>query len=67
MGNIYRFSEFYAAHQYNKENNPISNQIYDTLAEFQNQNKQIILCKVPIHIGIKGNEEVNKRAKRQQI
>ena len=29
----------------------------------QNQGKQLTLCKVPVHIGIKGNEEVEKAAK----
>ena len=36
------------------------NQIYSILAELQNQDKQIILCKVSAH---KGNEEANKTAK----
>ena len=46
------------------ENPPMLNQIYDILAELQNQKKQLTLCKVPTHIGIKGNEEVDKAAKR---
>ena len=49
--------------KYNKENNLISNQIYDILVELQNQIKLIILCKVPEHKGIKGNEEADKTAK----
>ena len=47
-----------------RENHPILNQIYDTLAELHKQKKQIILCKVPAHIGIKGNEEADKAAKK---
>ena len=39
---------------------PILNQIYDILTELQNQGKQIILYKVPVLIGIKGNEEADK-------
>ena len=51
------------ANENNRENQPILNQIYDILSEFHNQEKQITLCKVPAHIGIKGNEEANKAAK----
>ena len=47
----------------NKENHPILNQIYDILAELQNQGKQITICKVPAHIEVKGNEEDDKAAK----
>ena len=49
----------------NWENLPILNQIYDILAELNNQGKQLILCKVPAHIpvGVKGNEEADKSAK----
>ena len=39
------------------------NQIYYILVEFQNQDKQILLCKVLTHIGIKGKEEIDKVAK----
>ena len=38
------------------------NQIYEILVELQIQNKQIILCKVPSHIGVEGNEEADKAA-----
>ena len=41
--------------EYNKENHPILNWIYDILVELQKQDKQIMLCKVPIQTGIKGN------------
>ena len=47
----------------NRENYPILMQIYDILVELHKQEKQIILCKVPAHIGIKGNEEADKAAK----
>ena len=47
----------------NKENHPILNQIYDLLADLKEQKKQITLCKVPAHAGIKGNEEADKAAK----
>ena len=47
----------------NRENHLILNQIYDILAELQNQGKQITLCKVPAHIGVKGNEEADIAAK----
>ena len=38
-------------------------QIYDILAELKAQVKNIILFKVPAHMGIKGNEETDKAAK----
>ena len=41
----------------NKDNYSILNQVYDILAELQNKGKQIILCKIPTHKGIKGNEQ----------
>ena len=47
----------------NRENHPILNQIYDILAELQNQGKQITICKVPAHIGVKGNKEADRAAK----
>ena len=47
----------------NRENHPIFNQIYDILTKLYNQGKQITLCKVLAHIGIKGNEEADKAAK----
>ena len=46
----------------NRENYPILNQIYDILAELNNQGKQIMLCKVPAHMGIKRNKEAAKQA-----
>ena len=33
------------------------------LTELNKQGKRIILCKVPAHIRIKGNEEADKAAK----
>ena len=47
----------------NRENNSVLNQIFDILAELHNQGKRIILCKVPAHIQIRGNEEADKAAK----
>ena len=44
----------------NRESHPMLNQIYDVLTELHNQEKQLALCKVPAHIGIKGNEETDK-------
>ena len=46
--------------EYNKENHSILNQIDDIPAELQAQDKKITLCKVPAHIGIKGNEEAKQ-------
>ena len=40
---------------------------YSILVEMQMQNKQIILCKVPAHKGVKGNEETDKAANKQLI
>ena len=40
----------------NRNNLPLFNQIYDILAELQNQGKQITLCQILAHIGIKGNK-----------
>ena len=49
----------------NRENHPILNQIYDMiLAELHNQEKQIILCKVLAHMGIKVNKEADKASAR---
>ena len=42
--------------KFNKENNPILNQIYNILKKFNNQELHIILCKIPAHMGIKVNE-----------
>ena len=50
----------------NRENYPILNQIYDILAELQNQDKQIIQYKVLAHIGIKGNEMKQIKQKNKQ-
>ena len=47
----------------NRENHPILNQMYDTQTELYNQGKQITLCKVLAHMGIKGNFEANKADK----
>ena len=44
----------------NRENHPILNQVYDIIAELHNQGKQITLCKVLEHSGIKGNEKADK-------
>ena len=63
MCNICRLIEFNAGHWRQQRNHPILNKIYDTLAELHIQGKQITLCKVPAHIGIKGKEEANKAAK----
>ena len=49
----------------NRENHTILNQIYDILTKLQNQGKKLTLCKVPAHIGIKGNEEADKAAKQE--
>ena len=49
--------------EYNKEYHPILNQIYIT--SYQNsmhKTEKIILCKVPTHIGIKGNKKTEKQA-----
>ena len=47
-----------------RENCPILNQIYDILTELQNQKKQLTQCKVPAHIGVKGNKEADKTGNR---
>ena len=49
--------------EYNKENHPVLNQIYDILAELQAQDKKITLCKVLAYMRIEGNEEADKAAK----
>ena len=43
--------------EYNIENHP----------ELQAQDKKITLCKVPTHMGIKGNKGSDKAAKKQYI
>ena len=48
--------------KYNKESHPILNQIYDILAEFQKQDKQIILCK---SLCTRRKKEIKKQIKRQ--
>ena len=63
MGYIYRFPELYKVIEYNKEQNPILNQIYDILADLQKQKNQITLCKVLTLVGVRGNEEADKAAK----
>ena len=35
------------------------NQMCDILAELQAQYKKVTLCKVPAHMGIKGNEAID--------
>ena len=46
----------------NKENHPILNQIYNIQTELHSLGKQLTLCKVPAHIGVKVNEEADKAA-----
>ena len=60
MFNIYKLAEFNVFHREQQKNHPILNQIYGILAELHG--KQIILCKVPSHIVIKGNEMEDKTA-----
>ena len=48
----------------NRENRPKINKIYDVLTEFHEQRKQLTLCKVSTHLGIKGNEEAEKTGNR---
>ena len=55
MGNMYRLLRSMLANENNRENHPILNPIYDILTELPNQGKQLTLCKVPAHIGVKGN------------
>ena len=43
--------------EYNKENQLILNQIYNTLVELKVQDKKITPSKIPAHIRIKGNEK----------
>ena len=49
--------------EYNKKNHSILNQINDILAELQEQDKMITLCKVPAHMRIKGKKEADKATK----
>ena len=64
MGNIY-FDTLCSmlSIENNRENHPILNQMYDILTELQKQRKQLTLCKVSTHKGVKGNEEADKAAK----
>ena len=47
----------------NSENHPIQSQIFDILSDLYNQGKLLTLYKVPVHMGVKGNEETDKTAK----
>ena len=49
--------------EFNIENYPLQNQIYDIIAELKNQGKHITLYKIPVHIGFEGNESAGKAAK----
>ena len=40
---------------------------YHSLTELQNQVKQIILCKVPAYIGIKGNEAAKQATNKSRM
>ena len=57
---IYRFPELYEVIEYNKEQNPILNQIYDILADVQ---KQITLCKILSHVWVRENKKIDKSSK----
>ena len=46
--------------EYNKENHSILSQIYDIVAELQNQDKQVILYIVKIKIYLKTSYRQNK-------
>ena len=48
--------------EYDKENHSLLNKMY-ILAEIQNQEKYIKLCKSPAHTEIKGNEAAQKAEK----
>ena len=60
MGNIYRLSKLYVVHQIQQRKLLILN-----LAELQNQDREIKLCKVPAHIEMKGNEKQIKQQNKQ--
>ena len=51
--------------KYNKENCPISNWIYDILAELQAQNKKIMLCKIPAHMELKDTKKQIRQQNKQ--
>ena len=55
MGNIYRLVELNAGHQEHQRKSPIINQIYDRLTDLHNHGKPLTSCRVPAHIGVKGN------------
>ena len=46
-----------------KFQHPILHNVYDIVAETEEQEKQIMLCKVSIHIGIARKEILDKAAK----
>ena len=52
--------------EYKKENHLILNQKYDILAELQAQDKKIILCKVPVNMGIKGKKKKQIKQQKKQ-
>ena len=70
MGNIYKLSDFYLVHwiQQRKSHNiksdirPSSRTPKQTKKQ-NSKTKKIILCKIPSHKWIKGNEEADKAAK----
>ena len=46
--------------EFNKITNPILNEIYNNVVEFHVYEKHIKLCKVLVHMGIKGTESADK-------
>ena len=57
---IYKLSELMKSVEYNEENRPIINQLYDILAELQLQDKKRSHGKLPAHMRIKENEDADK-------
>ena len=55
---LYLSRNIWISIEYNKENYPLLNQIYDIIEETQNQNKKIILSKVPAYMEIKGKQDM---------